>query len=152
MRATRIVGILFCMAMVVATFGSSVKAEEFDKLTIFTFSEPVELPGNVVLSSGTYVFKLVDTAGTRNAVQVFDQEQTELYATILTISAERLRPTDNTTLAFYTAIASSPNALKTWFYPGDSNGQEFVYPRARAAELAKTSKQPATILSSNLTS
>ena len=152
MRATRIVGILFCMAMLVATFGSSVKADEFDKMTTFTFSEPVELPGNVVLSSGTYVFKLVDTAGTRNAVQVFDQEQTELYATILTISAERPRPTDKTTLEFYQSMAGSPNALKTWFYPGDSNGQEFVYPRARAAELAKTSKQPATILSSNLTS
>ena len=152
MKTMRKLGLLFCMAILIVTFTPSAKADEFDKLTIFTFSAPVELPGDVVLSPGSYVFKLLDSPGGRNIVQILDEEQSEVYATILAVPAERPRPTDKTTVEFYQSTAGAPNALKTWFHPGDSNGQEFVYPRARAAELAKTSKQPATILSSNLTS
>jgi LPXTG-motif cell wall-anchored protein len=36
----------------------------------------------------------------------------------------------------------SPEAIKAWFYPGDNYGHEFVYPKAKAVTLAKTSKQP----------
>src|ERR1700736_3626037 len=101
MKTARKLGLLFCAAILIATFGSSAKADEFNKLTIFTFSAPVELPGDVVLSAGTYVFKLLDTAGNRSIVQILDQEQSQLYATILTISAERFRPTDKTMVEFY---------------------------------------------------
>jgi hypothetical protein len=34
----------------------------------------------------------------------------------------------------------SPDALRAWFYPGDSFGQEFVYPKVRAIQLAQTTK------------
>jgi hypothetical protein len=152
MKTARKLGLLFCMAILIVTFSSSAKADEFDKLTIFTFSAPVELPGNVVLSPGSYLFKLLDGPGERNIVQIFDEDQTEIYATILTVPAERPRPADKTTVEFYQSTAGAPNALKTWFYPGDNSGQEFIYPRARAAELAKTTKQPVSVISSNLTS
>ena len=152
MKTMRKSGLLFCMAILIVIFSSSAKADEFDKLTIFTFSAPVELPGDIVLSTGTYVFKLLGISGNRNVVQILDQEQTQVYATILTISAERLRPTDKTIVEFYETAGGAQNALKTWFYPGEISGQEFVYPRARAAELAKTAKQRATVIASNLTS
>jgi len=32
--------------------------------------------------------------------------------------------------------------LKAWFYAGDMTGREFVYPKARATELAKRTNQP----------
>ena len=38
------------------------KADEWNQKTIFTFSGPVEIPGQV-LSPGTYVFKLADIDG-----------------------------------------------------------------------------------------
>jgi hypothetical protein len=152
MKTARKLGLLFCMAILIVTFSSSAKASEFDKLTIFTFSAPVELPGDVVLSPGSYVFKLLDDAGERNIVEILDQQQTELYAIVLTVPAERPRPADKPTVEFYQSAAGTPNVLKTWFYPGDSFGQEFVYPRARAAELAKTAKQPVSVSSSNSTS
>jgi hypothetical protein len=151
MNTTKKLGLLFCTAILMGTFGSTAKADDFDKLTIFTFSAPVELPGAIVLPAGTYVFKLLDSSGTRNVVQVFDQNQTRVYATILTIPVERSRPTDKTVVEFYETAAGAQNALKTWFYPGDTDGQEFVYRKARAAELAKTAKQPATVVSSNST-
>jgi hypothetical protein len=149
MKTARKLGMLFCMAILIVTFSSSAKANEFDKLTIFTFSAPVELPGDVVLSPGSYVFKLLDE---RNIVEILDQQQTEVYAIILTVPAERPRPADKPTVEFYQSTAGAPNALKTWFYPGDNYGQEFVYPRARAAELAKTATRPVSVSSSNSTS
>jgi hypothetical protein len=35
----------------------------------------------------------------------------------------------------------SPEALRAWFYPGNSFGQEFVYPKVRAIQLAQTTKE-----------
>jgi hypothetical protein len=112
----------------------------------------VELPGDVVLSSGTYVFKLLDISGNRNVVRILDRKQTQVYATILTVPTERSRPTDNTVVEFYETADGPQNALKAWFYPDETSGQEFVYPRARAAELADAAKQPVNVTTSNLTS
>jgi hypothetical protein len=155
MKATRRfgkLGLLFCMAILMATFGSPARADESNKLTIFTFSAPVELPGDIVLSAGTYVFKLLDVTGDRNVVQILDQDQTKVYAIIFTIPVERLHPADQTIVQFYETANGPQNALKTWFYPGEISGQEFVYPKGRASELAKITKQPVTVISSNLTS
>jgi hypothetical protein len=126
------------------------QGDEFDR-PVFTFSAPVSCWRRRSLAWG-YVFKLLDDAGERNIVEILDQQQTELYATVLTVPAERPRPADKSTVEFYQSAAGTPNVLKTWFYPGDSFGQEFVYPRARAAELAKTAKQPVSVSSSNSTS
>jgi hypothetical protein len=35
----------------------------------------------------------------------------------------------------------SPEALRAWFYPGNTVGQEFVYPRSRAKEIARRTGQ-----------
>ena len=44
----------------------------------------------------------------------------------------------------------APPALKEWIYPGDDCGQEFVYPKNRAVELAKASNQPVPSMPSNM--
>jgi hypothetical protein len=36
-----------------------------------------------------------------------------------------------------------PQAIRAWFYPGDNYGQEFVYARKVAVELAKVTNVPA---------
>jgi LPXTG-motif cell wall-anchored protein len=38
--------------------------------------------------------------------------------------------------------AGQPEAIKAWFYPGETWGQEFVYPKRRAIELAKIVNEP----------
>jgi LPXTG-motif cell wall-anchored protein len=38
--------------------------------------------------------------------------------------------------------AGQPEAIKAWFYPGETWGQEFVYPKTRAIELAKIVNEP----------
>ncbi|HTA68434.1 MAG TPA: hypothetical protein VK776_09155 [Bryobacteraceae bacterium] len=49
-------------------------ADEWDQKTVFTFSGPVEIPGQV-LPAGTYVFKLADSPSNRNIVQIFSKDE-----------------------------------------------------------------------------
>jgi hypothetical protein len=104
-----------------------VKADEWNKQTMVTFTSPVQIPGEV-LSPGTYVFKLADSQSDRRIVQIFTEDQSELLATILAIPAYRLEPTGDTLITFEERPTGNPEAVKRWFYPGDLSGVGFVYP------------------------
>jgi len=123
---------------------AAASAQNWNKTTRVTFSAPVEIPGvsAQVLPAGTYVFRLLDSLADRHIVQIFNADQTHLYATILAIPNYRLQPTDKTVMTFAERAAGEPQAIRAWFYPGDNSGQEFVYPKKRAVELAKTVNQP----------
>jgi len=45
-------------------------------------------------------------------------------------------------MTFKERAAGQPEAIRAWFYPGNRWGQEFVYPKKRAIELAKLTNQP----------
>jgi len=114
---------------------------------VLTFSGPVEIPGVHmkgwrVLPAGTYVFKIVDSQSDRHIVQIFSEDEKTVYATILAIPNYRLKATDKTTITFRERPAGEPEALRAWFYPGRNWGEEFVYPKAAAAVLAKSSNVP----------
>jgi hypothetical protein len=118
-------------------------ADDWNRKTVVTFSGPVEIPGVHlqgwgVLPAGTYVFKIMDSSSDRHIVQIFNQDETAIYATILAIPNYRLKATNKTVITFRERPAGEPEALRAWFYPGRNWGEEFVYPKARAIELAKT--------------
>jgi hypothetical protein len=138
---------LFCLAFMSAAFSPNAKADDHDKMTTFTFSAPVEIPmvhisGMGVLPAGTYVFKLVNSNSDRHIVQIFNKDQTKIFATILAIPNYRLTPTSKTVLTFNEGLRGRPEALRAWFYPGANWGEEFVYPKAKAIELAKVTNLP----------
>ena len=116
-------------------------ADDFDQKTVFTFSGPVEIPGQV-LSAGTYVFKLADASSDRNTVQVFNKNETHLYGTFLAIPDYRIKPAGKTIITFEERPAGSPEAVKAWFYPGENYGRDFVYPKPKATVLAKANNTP----------
>lgn len=128
-----------CFAMLF--IGYRARADSWDKKTTITFDQPVELPG-VVLPAGTYVFRLVDLPGTRNVVQVLNKEENKVFTTILAIGDIHLTPHDGTYIGFGERAAGSPQAIREWFYPGDTFGLEFVYPKVRAHELAAQTGTP----------
>jgi hypothetical protein len=130
---------MFCCAMLFAVL--PITAGQWDKKTTVTFSAPVELPG-IVLPAGTYVFKLADIASERHVVQVFNADETHIYATILAIPNYRLTPAAETVVRFEERPKGTPEAIRAWFYPADTFGQEFVYPKGRATELAETARVP----------
>ena len=141
-----VLSLLFGVAIL---FAPPAKADEWDKLTKVTFSAPVEIPGQV-LQAGTYVFKLLDSPSDRNIIQIYNERQSKLYATILAVPDYRLKPKGKTVITFEERPSDMPEAIQAWFYPGDDYGEEFVYPKQRAAELAKTNNRPVPSMPSNL--
>lgn len=117
------------------------KADEWDQKIIVTFNQPVEIPGQV-LAPGTYVFKLADSQSDRNIVQVFNKDETRLYGTFLDIPDYRLKPSGKPVITFEERSRNAPEAVKAWFYPGETYGHQFVYPKVKAVELAKANNQP----------
>lgn len=132
----------FCLLGVTlfgATLLPSARADEWNKKTVVTFGQEVEVPGKV-LPAGTYTFKLLDSPSDRHIVQIFNADGSQIITTILAINNYRLQPTGETVMKFSERPGDSPDALRAWFYPGDNFGQEFVYPKVRAIQLAQTSK------------
>jgi LPXTG-motif cell wall-anchored protein len=119
-------------------------ADEWNNKTIVTFSEPVEVPGvgAQILPAGTYIFKLMDSTSNRNIVQIFSEDGLHLYTTILAIPNYRLKVTGKTVMTFRERAEGQPEAIRAWFYPGANWGQEFVYPKSRAIQLAAIVKEP----------
>jgi hypothetical protein len=133
---------LFCLLAITllsATVLSSVRADTWNKKTVVTFSQAVEVPGKV-LPAGTYTFQLLDSPSDRHIVQIFSADGSQIITTILAINNYRLQPTGATVMKFNERPGDSPEALRAWFYPGDNFGQEFVYPKVRAIQLAQTTK------------
>ena len=133
---------VFCLVLSGSIFAPSAKADEWNRKTIITFSAPVEIPGVHltgwgVLPAGTYVFKILDSQSDRHIVQIFSQDEKTVYATILAIPNYRLKATSKTVMTFRERPAGEPEALRAWFYPGRNWGEEFVYPKSRAIEIAK---------------
>ena len=142
---------VFCMSLLGAMFLPSAKADDYDKKTTVTFSGPVEIPpvhitGMRILPAGTYVFKLLNSSSNRHIVQIFNKDQTKIYATILAIPNYRLVAKDKTVITFNEGVRGQPEAIRAWFYPGANWGEEFVYPKAKAVELAKVTKTPVLAL------
>ena len=112
-----------------------------DQRTEFTFNQSVELPG-VTLPPGTYVFRFVDATTSRKVMQVQAKDQSNKnYGMFLTISAQRPRPSDEAELRFMETPAGQPTAVKTWWYPGNTIGREFIYPKSQARRLAEATNQ-----------
>ncbi len=126
MKKTKVVLLSLCLGLVSVPFVPQLKADEWDKKTIMTFNQPVQIPGQT-LTPGTYVFKLMDNPSDRHIVQIFSADERHVYATILAIPDERLRVTGKTVVTLEERPASSPEAIQTWFYPGDTTGNRFVY-------------------------
>jgi hypothetical protein len=151
-RPTRVcsaLALLCGVTLLCTMFSATASAQPRDRKTTVTFSQPFEIPGvgpqgsgPQVLPAGTYVFTLVDSLSDRHIVRVFSSDEKQVHATILAVPNYRLRATDKTVITFSERAAGDPQAIRAWFYPGDNSGQEFVYPKRRAVELAKVTNQP----------
>jgi len=153
MKVAKILFALLTVSLLVAAFVPAARADNvLNKTTIVSFSQPIEVPGQV-LPEGKYLFEIFDTFSYRHIVRIYASDRSKIFATILAIPNYRLTPTDTTVMAFAERPANAPQALKAWFYPGNQYGEEFVYPKARAVELAQVThetiptveKEPASV-------
>jgi len=144
MTKFRVAVMVLAVALAVLAFPSVLMGDDWDKKTEVTFNVPVEVPGvgAQVLPAGTYVFKLLYSIANRHVVQILNPSQDHVYATILAVPNYRLKATSKTVMTFRERAVGEPQAIRAWFYPGDRFGQEFVYPKTRAIELAKLVEEP----------
>jgi hypothetical protein len=133
MRAVRR---LFCAAALVACLAPGVRADEYTKQAFLTFSGPVQLPG-ITLPAGTYQIKLADPESGRRALQVWDKDGNKLFITLLTVPDERMKPSDEPVVVFGERAAGQAQPIRAWFYPNETYGQEFVYPKDQAMKIAR---------------
>lgn len=141
MKIARTILTVLGLALLFVALAPSAPADTWNKKSVLTFDQPIQIPGKA-LPAGTYVFKLADSVAYRHIVQVWNADETDLLATILAIPNYRLEPSGDTTTTFYERPTGVPMALRAWFYPGDNFGQEFVYPKAKAIEIAEAAKEP----------
>jgi hypothetical protein len=137
---TRFVVAMASVGLLGVALSSSARADEWNKKTVMTVNEPIQVP-NKVLPAGTYVIKLLDSPSDRHIVQIFNADETQLQTTILAIPNYRIQPTGKTVFSFWETPPGQPKALRAWFYPGDNFGQEFAYPKSAAVQIAAVSHQ-----------
>jgi hypothetical protein len=144
MKFFRVFATILCLLAVYVLSLPQATADDWNRETVVTFSGPVEVPGVGAqnLPAGTYVFKIFDSQSDRHIVQIFNQDKTHVFTTILAIPNYRLKTTDKTVITFRERPAGQPEALRAWFYPGREWGEEFVYAKSRAVELAKETNEP----------
>jgi len=138
---------LFCLGALTTVLSTGARADMYDRTTTVTFSAPVEIPGAhlkgySVLPAGTYVFKLMDSTTNRHIVQIFTRDQKKCLATIMAIPNTRLKRSDKTMITFRERPNGEPEALRAWFYPDAQWGDEFVYGKKKAKEIAQATQTP----------
>ena len=133
------------LAVICGFFGlwcSTADASPWSKLTRLTVHETIQVPG-ATLTPGKYVVKLADSQANRHIVQFFNEDQSKIYTTVLAIPNQRMDDEirGDTQLLFYETRGNAPPALRAWFSPGDTFGQEFVYPKAEAQIIASSTNR-----------
>lgn len=116
---------------------------ELNNRTKLTFSQPVEVPGKI-LPAGTYTFEMHDSGMNRHVIEIFDEGGTKLQALVLAIPSYRAKATEDTVIKFGESAPGQPQAIRIWYYPGQTVGNELVYSKTRARELAASANMAVT--------
>jgi hypothetical protein len=131
-----ILHMMLCVAMTLGAPAQNWYAGEWAKKSLLTTDRPVEVPG-MVLEPGVYVVKLQSSTEKRSVVQILTQDESRLLASVVAVPDHRMRAHDMV-FRYYEVTDGSPRPLQSWYYPGDLDGLEFVYPTRRAQEIARS--------------
>jgi hypothetical protein len=118
-----------CAVLFAAPFARTAKAEAYTERTFVTFSNDVEIPGQM-LPAGTYVFQLAPDMGAAlnlDRLQVFDATGTHLIATVNTVPTTRAYGPNNPVVQLSEAPAGVPARVRDFVFQGSTYGHHFVY-------------------------
>lgn len=141
MTRPRFLWVAFAFAALAVLVAGIARADTYDKRTLFTFNRPIALPG-VTLPAGEYLFRIVNTETSRNVIQVLSADGKKPYAMLHSIPEVRRDASEKPEVRFMETAKGHPSAVKTWWYPGERTGYEFIYPKAQAIALAKEVSEP----------
>jgi LPXTG-motif cell wall-anchored protein len=137
------------VALALSLAAPGAQADQWNKRTTLTIDQPMQVT-DTYLEPGQYVFKLLDSQSDRHIVQIYNADQTHLITTILAIPDYRVQVTGSSRFTMWETPAGYVGALKSWYYPGDSFGQEFRYPKhlreIQVAQVTTTQAQTADVV------
>lgn len=126
---------LLFVAMAATSVFQDTQSYEWNKKSTLTAEGPVEFPG-VVLEPGVYIVKLKESGDKRSIVEILNKDETQVLASVIAIPDHRMKPDDNAEFVFHEVQSKGPAPVRSWFYTGDIVGLEFIYPKARAKQIA----------------
>jgi hypothetical protein len=148
------VGVLVFVAL--PALARPAKAADAIKITYAFLQTPVEIPGGKVLPPGNYAFKMLDESGPSKVIQMMLALEYGTVGTPSPYNANKPMPVVATLIAvpdylkvpirgvvtYWQVRDEGTRALRTVSFALDPQSLFFVYPRERAAELAKAANQP----------
>jgi len=148
MRRTKTTLAALCAALALTASAAIAQTTPADRTTFVTFSGAVSIPG-MTLPAGTYTFRLANSQTDRHIVQVFNREGTKLFTTLLAVPAQRPEPEGDPVITFKETPSDRPPAVHFWYYAGEKDGNELVYPKAQAMQIAQASGEGVMSVDSN---
>ena len=133
-----VINAILWLALAISSATQDPSSYEWNKKSTLTTQHQVEFPG-IVLEPGVYIVKLKESGDKRSQVQITNQDETQILATVFAVPDHRMRPDDNSEFVFHEIKGDGPVPVRSWFFSGDLVGLEFVYSKERAKEIAKHS-------------
>ena len=135
-------GSICAVAAVAVALASPAAAQIEKEKSIFTASESIQV-GSQVVPPGTYLIRVVPLSYNRNLVQVTSEDGSKVFASALATPHPKKddEQIPSSRFVYYPTGDGETKALRTWFAPSTPYGQDIVYPKKRASELAVASKQ-----------
>jgi hypothetical protein len=118
-----------CGVVLLGVLGTSATGAMMDhrKITYFTFSRSVQMPG-VVLPAGIYIFEIANPDGGADVVRVLSRDRKRVYLTRFTHSVYRAaNGTLKPTITLGETSAGNPPTVKAWYPHSETRGREFIY-------------------------
>jgi len=123
------------------TSSSEAQTQNPERITYFTFTQPVTIPGST-LPAGRYRFQILQSLTDRGILRIQDGEGTKTFATVLVVPSTRPDPVASPELRFLETSSEAPPALGSYWQFATGAGWEFVYPKDQAEKLAINTKNP----------
>lgn len=112
----------------------NVRADEWNQATLFTFNQPVQIPGRV-LPAGTYLFEIVNEFN-HEIVRISKADHT-VIALIQARPSTQKGFTGKAAIVLAERGSLQPPAVVAWAYAGRLEGHQLLYPKQMQTEVAK---------------
>jgi hypothetical protein len=117
----------------------NVRADEGNQAMLFTFNQPVQIPGQV-LPAGTYMFEIVGNFN-HEIVRISNADRTNVIALVQAQPTIQKGFTGKAAIVLAERGSSHPAAVVAWSYEGRLEGHRFVYPKQSQEEVAKAKRE-----------
>src|SRR5437870_8395974 len=109
-RSMHFINAIFYAAMIFTSLFQQDSPYEWNKKSTLSTDHQVEFPG-IVLEPGVYTIRLKESSEKRSSVQILNQDETQLLATVLAVPDHRVRPEDNSEFTFHVVKTAGPQPV-----------------------------------------